>query len=532
MTAFNLADQNWIPCIDLHGESVEYGIRDTLLKAHELREVLDDSPLVTVALHRLLLAILYRAFGSYRDFQAWKDLYVSGAFLHDEVTTYLNTWSDRFDLISEHYPFYQMSHLETEGKEVPITRLAAECASGNNATLFDHSGDQEEVHWPGAKAARWLVACQSFALGFGKSESAIINGNKEARPYFADASALRGMNIWLQGDTLFDTLMLNLPYTASDGASSYPWELDDPNQYRDKVNEKSRRTSPSFGEVDCLTWQSRLVRLLPKDGTFSRMFFVQGRAADKSADDPMKTYLLNEKTGRSPLMLDRNKAAWRDVHSILTIPRPGSQQRRPECFNLVVRGRYDGVIPPGKQCVTNIVGLVSDKGKAAKFLFWRHDRLPVPAAILEDDNLIERLGQLIENAENAANELGERARKIAGLYLAPDGRKADRKDIDSVVNAIDPRPAFWARLEEHFSALLHNLPNDWDAENKDWKSENQQMASGEWRKQVLAEARQALEEGIRSLGSTTRAIQAIARVRTDFNSNDLDRKRKGGKNEP
>lgn len=60
MAEFNLIDEPWIPCIALDGQSIEYGIRDTLLKAHELREICDDSPLVTVALHRLLLAILYR----------------------------------------------------------------------------------------------------------------------------------------------------------------------------------------------------------------------------------------------------------------------------------------------------------------------------------------------------------------------------------------------------------------------------------------------------------------------------------------
>lgn len=517
MSAFNLVDQNWIPCIDLNGESVEYGIRDTLLKAHLLREILDASPLVTVALHRLLLAILYRAYGSSRDFQAWKDLYVSGAFRHDEVTTYLNHWRDRFDLISEHYPFYQMSQLKT--KEIPITRLAAECASGNNATLFDHSDDQEEVRWPGAKAARWLVACQSFALGGGKSESATINGKKEPRPNFTDAIAPRGINIWLQGGTLFDTLMLNLPLSTEDAPSLPPWELDDQNQYRDQ----------SFGAMDCLTWQSRLVRLLPKDGTFSRMYFAQGQSADKSAVDPMNVYRSDGKTGRSPLKLDCSKAAWRDVHSILTIPAPGSQQRRPECFNLAARGRRDGVILPGMKCTAHVVGLASRK---AKILLWRHDRLPVPVVILEDENLIERLGRLIENAENVGNELSNRVRKIARLYLAPNGRKPDPKEIDSVVSAIDPRPAYWARLEEHFSALLHNLPNDWEAYSNGWKSDSQQMASAEWNKQVLAEARQALEEGIRSLGSTTRAIQAVARVRPDFGSNDLERKTKRGKNAP
>ena len=72
MAEFNLIDEPWIPCIDLHGQRVEYGIRDTLLKAHELREICDDSPLVTVAIHRLLLAILYRAHEGPKGFGDWR----------------------------------------------------------------------------------------------------------------------------------------------------------------------------------------------------------------------------------------------------------------------------------------------------------------------------------------------------------------------------------------------------------------------------------------------------------------------------
>lgn len=39
--------------------------------------------------------------------------------------------------------------------------------------------------------------------------------------------------------------------------------------------------------------------------------------------------------------------------------------------------------------------------------------------------------------------------------------------------------------------------------------------------QVKHEAQRVLEEDIRSLGTTARAIQAIARVRTKFNDDDL-----------
>jgi CRISPR system Cascade subunit CasA len=415
-----------------------------------------------------------------------------------------------------------MAQLETK-KAVSVTRLVNECASGNNATLFDHCADEEDVHWQPDQTARRLTACHSFALGFGKSGNAKIDGKDETLPYSADGIALRGMNVWLQGVTLFDTLMINLAPTTDN--SLPPWELDDPHKHRDRLDGKDRRAVAAFGVVDRLTWQSRLVRLLPNGGTFSKMYFTQGRSADKSPGDPMKVYRVSKEEGISAVPLGSGKAAWRDAHSIFSIPAPNSNERRPECFNLAVRaGSAAG--PVQRQFITHVVGLASAPNKAGKFLLWRHERMPVLAALLADVNLIERLGGLLQNAEQAAVELNNRTRRIAKLYLAPDaespaGRKADPDEIARVANAIDPRPAYWARLEKHFFALLESLPKDWDRERDGWKPDEQQAGTNTWRDNVKHEAKRALEESTGSLGTTARAIQAVARVRTDFNDSDL-----------
>jgi CRISPR system Cascade subunit CasA len=129
-----------------------------------------------------------------------------------------------------------------------------------------------------------------------------------------------------------------------------------------------------------------------------------------------------------------------------------------ECFNLVARARTTGLIQPETQFVAHVVGLASAPNKAGKFLLWRHDRMPVPAAMLADVNLIERLGTLLQNAEQAASELNFRTRRLTKLYLSPraeepDGRKPDDEDVAKLTAKIDPRPAYWARLERYFSAL-------------------------------------------------------------------------------
>jgi len=525
MAEFNLIDEPWIPCVTLEGSSKEFGIQEILLKAHKLREICDDSPLVTVAIHRLLLAILYRAFQGPTGMRQWEELYAGGKFDPKTVTVYLEQWKSRFYLLDDEHPFYQMSGLETNNS-VSVNRLATECASGNNATLFDHCSDDAKVSWSYAKVARKLLACQSFALGFGKSGNAKINGEDETLPYSADAIALRGMTVWIQGPTLFDTLMTNLIPTKDE--SLPPWELSDPHKHRDKLSGKDRKAVASLGTVDRFTWQSRLVRLIPNNLFVSRVFFTQGRSADKSAGDPMKAYRISKEEGISAVSLSSNKAAWRDAHAILTIPPPDSNERRPGCFNVLAWASANGVISNDPHFFAQVVGLASAPKKAGKFLLWRHERLPAPPAFLGDDNLSkrERLGGLLESAEQVAIVLNNRVRRIAKLYLSPgsespDGRQPDKDEVTRIVNAIDPRPAYWARLEKHFFDLLENLPSDWDGGAGDWRSDDQLIATRTWRDAIKQAAKRALEESIRCLGTTARAISAVARVRTDFSDNDL-----------
>ena len=69
--SFNLIDGEWIPCIMLDGTTREFGLLETLARAHEVEEVFDPSPLITASLHRLLLAILHRNFGP-ASIQEWR----------------------------------------------------------------------------------------------------------------------------------------------------------------------------------------------------------------------------------------------------------------------------------------------------------------------------------------------------------------------------------------------------------------------------------------------------------------------------
>ncbi len=97
-TEFNLIDASWIPCIRANGQAANLGLREALLQAHELRELTGESPLVTAALHRFLLAVLHRVFGP-KDQDAWRALWEARRWDPFSLDAYLTKWHDRFNLL-------------------------------------------------------------------------------------------------------------------------------------------------------------------------------------------------------------------------------------------------------------------------------------------------------------------------------------------------------------------------------------------------------------------------------------------------
>ena len=109
---FNLIDRPWIPCTGGH-----VGLREALLRADEIHELRGENPLVTISLHRLLLAVVHRVHGP-SNAKAWADLWKRRSFDRDRVDRYLGKWRDRFELLTT------------------MRRSASGNGSGRNSTAF------------------------------------------------------------------------------------------------------------------------------------------------------------------------------------------------------------------------------------------------------------------------------------------------------------------------------------------------------------------------------------------------------------
>src|SRR4029079_16299479 len=120
-------------------------LRAVLLQTHTLNTVSGETPLETVALLRLLLAVLYRAI-ELPDEDTWYERWQAGngRFVVDEIDAYLTRPEiyRQFELFGAGPRFFQY-HPNPKAGIKSINSLVPHFAFGNNGTLFDHHRDDE-----------------------------------------------------------------------------------------------------------------------------------------------------------------------------------------------------------------------------------------------------------------------------------------------------------------------------------------------------------------------------------------------------
>ena len=301
MSRFNLIDEKWIPVRFPDGTRDELGIGDTLLRSGEIAAIEDPSPLVVAALHRFLLAVLYRALEGPTDSDQAKALF-EGGIPGEKITAYLEKWRDRFWLFDEKYPFGQNPNISKDEIE-PWTKLTAEYNATSNKVLFDHINTKNPGHKEPKECARWLLSTMTFSISGG-------------RGYYPSPSSNAMMCIPV-GRNFHETLCYSLvPYPNRDvmRGDSALWEREP------KTLPLSIPKKVATGYADLYTWQSRMIGLeeLPT-GEVATMRFVAGQGFENPLNnpDPMHPYKTDKTLGKLPVQFRKNRGAWRDFDSLL-----------------------------------------------------------------------------------------------------------------------------------------------------------------------------------------------------------------------
>jgi len=516
VTGFDLIREPWIPCVGPDGARREFGLRELLVRAHELREILDPAPPVTVALHRLVLAVLHRVFGP-ADRDQWRGLWDARRFDPGPIDEYLEAWRDRFDLFHSEFPFYQTPGLDLDRYGRTAATLVLPLAAGNNATLFDHTTEDRVVRLAPAEAARWLVTFQAYA------PSGTLTRQPGESPSAQEGPLRQGAAVLVVGETLFETLLLNLVrYDGSDGAP-FDFEPQNDRPAWEAPPLAGREKRAPLGYLDLLTWQSRCVLLGAEGGSVTKVVIMAGRELPSTWIPAGRETMLAYRVSRegqdpfTPLQFEEERALWRDspvlFHSarasVKTRPKDATTQR-PKTLDWVGEIAHVGFLGWESTYQLSAAGIV-DKRKErrprpAAIKFWRHERLPLPLALLRRDRgLVDRLEEAVHLAERVSEALESAAKQLARLTF-PETTEARH-------HPAGPKPErdYWPRLDSGFRRFLFRL----GAVGSGDSAEPDELLH-EWASEVKSAAWEAFVAVREHAGNGVRTLRAFAKVEGKF----------------
>lgn len=494
MPKFDLTTEPWIVCIKADGSPEQLGLRDVLARAHELKALGNESPLLDAALLRLCLAILHRCFGP-SDKQAWRALQAAQRFDAAKIGAYLDAWRSGFDLFDAERPFFQVARLVEQSKNYttglkPAREIIAEQSSyGGPRELFASRPSEGETI-PFAVAARWLVAIQAFATG-GLLTRDTANGD----PTSATAAPLCSTAVvTIRGRTLFDTLLLNLvTYPA---ARIFPWTAKDAPAWELPPQPKFTKR-PCHGWLDWLTWQSRRIQLIPHDDSGIGSFLLLNGCEVMTAEnidivDPMAARRYSDTQKKFlPIAFTTDRAVWRDSTALYQVTESSDVRGARVVEELAQRK-----VPDAQELELQLYGQRPNK---ASISFTRSEVVPLPAKLIHNPELVAILRDELAKAEAAQSALRSALYLAFQHVLSLGERKPPGEEVGNMIENSRGIPKYWGRLKTAFDAFLVSLV----------ETDGSATSVSEFRSAIWREAGEAFRAAALSSSSSTRALKAF-----------------------
>ena len=543
--SFNLLHEPWIPCLCQAGARKTFSLKDTIFKSPEVIAIIHPSPLVTIALHRLLLAVLHRncgpqdAPGGPRNMSEWVDIWTKRKWDMERLDCYFEKWSDRFDLFHEQHPFYQTPEISlSEKKMTTAGLLALSPPYRSHPTLFDHGIVEVTPHLSPGEAAQLLVAQQAFAyVNLVTYDDA---NDKSARA----APLVRSVVVLNKGNDLFETLMLNLLAYNPEDEEPFPFDRNkDIPAWEHSEHTRPLARSP-HGYLDWLTWQSRRIRLKPsvkENGEVGVSNFALMKGCQLPKGNSPKNYetmvpyrsVENAKKDQAPWVpvgFSENRSLWRD--SMALLHSESNNTIRPRTADWISDLNLAGVIQDNAKVDLEVFGLSADQAKPE---FWRRESLPIHSRYYCDKELIGQLGQALLLAQDVGDTISAkvklRVRMKGGgskqiwlwelgyaLMLPDEPEELTERQVEQIGGLerhVAPERTYWPRIENPFKKLLVDLPGDASTDR------NGSIVYGAncclvWARVIEKAAWEAFRMAAASVGESARALKARAKAEHVF----------------
>jgi CRISPR system Cascade subunit CasA len=496
--SFNLTSEKWIPVVSMDWQRQEVSLIELFKTWEQWREIQADNPPTTLALYRLLLAILHRAYQGPTDADHWLEI---GDDNGKNAIAYLQEYADCFDLIHPEKPFMQDLTLSNNDPS-PIYNFSILQTS---ATVFSHVNS-----WTGhsaqlAEAARILVRMQSVDItslrGFYPPQT---KGNRSA----ANTPTINAANVFVHGQNLKQSLILNL--------IRYDPEADEPSAIRGEDLPTwetggyvgiPKKLIPN-GYINYLTYPWRRLLLFTSGDDVVQIAITMGDSLPESISAAQWEchipYKQVEKESK-PVRLSLERQLWRDADCFL---QSTDTSYPPRIVNWLSN------IYEGDRIYFQVFGLSADK---AKPLGWTIEQLAVPSLYLSDRKLWEALKIAIEFAEKHQQIF--RSFRSSPYYSLAEGLNPDSTGGDAIssqagqlAKSLDGESRYWLTLDSLFPLLLDDLTTDENV-GIDGIKRYGQTKIPEWEKKVQDAARHAFEgsiEAIRDYRARALALRSLS----------------------
>ena len=518
---FNLVDEPWIQVIDQHGQQQTVSLLELFDHAQDYRQLAGDMHSQDLTILRFLLAILttvYSRFGAdnepydwldidsetmqididdedeinddYRNnvdalFETWATLYHQRHFT-SIINRYLKSYRYRFDLLDNKYPFYQLSR-EDYDAVVPSSKQIMHgkgtlAIKQMNRTVSE-SNNTRDVFSPRTEAVknqldlpsltRWLIMYQNF--------TGVTDKTKVKAPdkFSVSKGWLYGLRpVFLKGDSLFETLMLNLDLSVSNTISLIQlpvWESD-PQEY---IAERVAAIMPD-NLAELYTLWSRALHIEWENN--EPTIFTAGLPkadSENSFIEPMTTWKKVKKSKDDVewkpdafWISSMSRAMWRNFGQY--VPTHQNEAREPGIVDWAKTLQEKGYIAKAYPLRLTTAGLVSDGNATSQMPAAEiYDQMQLRADVLFDEEETrsywpKRIEEMIEQTGKIATYYWQLARNAGELRGIATPSDYARKLTDS----------FYDSLNEPFYSWLASLTNHDDRDQKcdEWRERLRRLA--------------------------------------------------------
>lgn len=434
------------------------GLLEAFRTAHEISDIVDACPTSTMGIHRLLVAIAYRACPIV-DESAWASLFDAGQFGPD-VARYLEGVRDRFDLFGKR-PFYQHVFEDPDRDAQSILKL---WHFGENSSSFfsTASWTKPEPVAPGI-AARMMLASQYFGR-CGTHSCLHGENNKAVAGPLADVTS-----VLVLGSNLFETVLLN---TLGKNAVRDLFGRTDDLPWWERKTGVQAGVKPADGYLDQLTRPTRRIMLLEEGGRVGRAILMKGLDFPAEGRMPLETMAPWRQIDKKRFFIHWNpdQLAWQNSHVLFRAfddPAEKVEYHPARTVEWVSHLADLGAIAPSKRLRIAVFGTSGDKGKVD---FWRQEFLPLRSSYLTNPDLFLRVKEAVLYARKVRDLMGWAVRKGCqdvcdyGLRKLP-GVSATK----SAVSLHGMLREYMASLDGAFRRFLAHLPAGGTGALDSWK---------------------------------------------------------------